>query len=78
MKSSAEANTRNQLDKQHDILSPVEPTYTTEYVGLSCDTEPAVGEQRAPVDPMQGFELRRFNRQNHNLTSVQLSRDTTK
>ena len=62
MKTSAEANTRNQLDNSTVYYHRLNRRIQLEYVGLSGDTEPAAGEQRAPVDPMQGFELRRFSR----------------
>ena len=62
MKSSAEANTRNQLDNSTVYYHRLNRRIQLEYIGLSGDTEPAAGEQRAPVDPTLGFELRRFNR----------------
>ena len=62
MKTSVEANKRNQLDNSTVYYHRLNRRIQLEYVGLSGDTEPAAGEQRAPADPTQGFELRRFNR----------------
>ena len=57
-----EANTRNQLENSTVYYHRLNRRIQLEYVGLSGDTEPAAGEQRAPVDPTLGSELRRFNR----------------
>ena len=57
-----EANTRNQLENSTVYYHRSNRRIQLEYVGLSGDTEPAAGEQRAPVDPTLGFELHRFNR----------------
>jgi len=56
VKSSAEANTPNQLENSTVYYHRLNRRIQLEYIGLSGDTEPAAGEQQAPVDPTPWFE----------------------
>jgi len=85
VKSSAEANTRNQLDNSTVYYHRLNRRIQLENVGLSGDTEPAAADSKHRLIRRPGLnsvgstgERRRFNRQNQRLTSVQLSRGATK
>ena len=85
MKSSAEANTRNQLDNSTVYYHRLNRRIQLEYVSLSGVTELAAADSKHRLIRRPGLnsvgstgDRRRFNRQNQKLTSVQLSRGATK